>query len=55
MLLYALVRAFVALAGVAAAVCVACVVAFAFILTLPVAGVVYWVTGRWVLSRGGKP
>lgn len=54
MLLYALVRVFVALAAAAAVVCVACAVAAVIILALPIAGVVYWVTGKWVLTRGGK-
>lgn len=51
MLLYVLVRLFVALAGAMATVCVFCVVAFAYLLALPIAGIVYYATGRWILKR----
>lgn len=51
MIIYAMLRLFIALAGVAATVCVFSVVAFAYLLALPVAGIVYYATGRWILKR----
>jgi hypothetical protein len=48
-LLYALIRLIIAMAGVVAVVCVFSVIAFAVLVALPVAGIV--VAGQWFTKR----